>query len=1458
MALSDTAKAALAAEESLKRQILIIRDIENLTARAPEQDQGDAIRLAFERNPKFDPKAAGAEDVLTALQQEIAERNRSVLVAKQTALKEFIDRGGDITARKAYASPFEEDLITAGGTPDWIQDPGKAVQLRGPRPRLEAPNRQVNTPSGRLDPALLVAPYGPDRIQKEQEARISAGPQTAAEATGVESMRRLGISPTGALARVRNTLAEKEGAAAVEAAWAKDIEKFKAATKALGLSPQQMEAFDLGETIELSPAQHRDALTSDSRILSEMVSKYGKIGPPSKYGFNREGVIGSVASMLPLVLGNPSRSVAAGEAGMAAELGKLTADVPMQAVPEDESISNKFSRAVAVLGAGAAPILMAGGPLAVIAAWQAMPEGTRKLGVPVKEAVRRLAADPSKIPQVLEAGKRYAKASLFATDPQAPTDYMTALQNTAARYQEEAGKRAATELPPPPEDTASPEYEAWAKQFMVRAKTHYDGLVKNEVDPVNHEILGSLWLETMLDPSNLVNPATVVKAGAAVAKKLPGVEKAARRAAVSVLGSPASQAAQSIFRHPVMVATAPMNVASEGMAEAASLARMVEAEASGKIERPLRDLLNDPRMALFSKMSDAENAHLFAAAKAGVPVEALPEGNYREAYAFFREVYDPGGTREQLRDLAGAGQHVDKRTGILLPGGKEEIYVPEQVQMKDPNLPDAPRPVVHALTEHIPSSAMEKRGGRPVQNLGVQMAADLQASIRDFPASYRTKRMAELTGVDVSNELAAGVASAEELVKEIPRSTTMITVPNVDLAEAGRVNEARNKALSRMLDMQIEPSLEPVELSKIPAGKLNPERQYLLTPAAELLPRLEKNIAELQEYAKAFPNDPAIADTFKTLKDQVRRKVAFDKTVAAVNKGRLQYAEGARITGDVEQMKALLKEQTNLDWSVLPPTLGEAIQIHAGTPGSTRVGIGKIRGNGALLVPEPARKMLSDLHMIMGDKRGWDQSYRAVMEFNRKTFYQLHRLWRTPKTLLNPAFAPVNALSVPMLAFVADGITGLNPRIHGGAALSAIAAAGVGSKLARNVPFRLRSGKTITLGRLVDIAQETGLDQQMKARLAELPKQAAEDVTPRWQKPLTAAAKIPGLAAEVPEAIAKYTGLKFAAGASENYQHMIGLALFLEDDTPLAIAKALDKHNRHFGNYRLLSKYERALSSSGVIGFYPWARFIFPAMMQSLLAHPERFAPFARGMRLGEAAWGNQSPSRGLMPPWLQTMNAFTAPPSGQPLSLGDQIRHEGGIQNPGSHEYAVQVMRSPLNMLLPYAAALTKTLGWGTQDYDSQRGDLKDYLGYLASTVWSIMSKTNLRDGSAQPEVFHLIPDRGETGAQWASRFSHSTIGNALYGFVDRPTDAVRNAYKLYFEDGRPAEAMDLWLRAYAGRTYGWLGNQALGLISGKGDMSLGGFIDPEYAVKPAQQLSTIQRQGVEEMQDRARSLSR
>lgn len=387
----------------------------------------------------------------------------------------------------------------------------------------------------------------------------------------------------------------------------------------------------------------------------------------------------------------------------------------------------------------------------------------------------------------------------------------------------------------------------------------------------------------------------------------------------------------------------------------------------------------------------------------------------------------------------------------------------------------------------------------------------------------------------------------------------------------------------------------------------------------------------------------------------------------------------------VQKFRSGLEENTGSIWIDLNSVAQKRLQELTGTPGTRRPSAQRI------LAPQDlAEKFDQIIPVTAGRPDAESSAYKALGNVIKYTAGFINAPTRIISTVGAGAWSYFgrNLAFVPGLSYIHRGFSALNPKALVGEGKVTLMLASGGDEQARAAMFKLRSGNEISYGRIADIMRSVGVDNMWKERMgvsikAPIP-QFLRDTVMEGLRKTPGGYDVARVLGNLPEHITplmtpaagpfkRFSSARLNA-AVDNWQHIGAFVHALEDDTPPAIARALDVMSEYAGNANRMTPFEKnALREGGA--FYTWTRFIAPHLWAQTASRPDKMAQFAKFRGFLDQEWGPVAPySPEVIDTW---MRGFGIASNEQP----DKTIHAGKIGVYPSDERAYQAATITLEM---------------------------------------------------------------------------------------------------------------------------------------------------------------------------------
>lgn len=534
-----------------------------------------------------------------------------------------------------------------------------------------------------------------------------------------------------------------------------------------------------------------------------------------------------------------------------------------------------------------------------------------------------------------------------------------------------------------------------------------------------------------------------------------------------------------------------------------------------------------------------------------------------------------------------------------------------------------------------------------------------------------------------------------------------------------------------------------------------------------------------------------------------------------------------------EMVEALNKADPGMEWVKIDAPGPRHNQLLEMASGESHMGLDEIvqrlagevgtkKGLQQVIVPREIYETLHTLAPAIPSK-----SQRAISDMTKavgSVIIPMNTFWRYAQTIPNFAFSTRNLISSVGLHSMSHGLAAFNPATVGKSMAASFMAAS-GSPKARKalskIKWRTLDGNTTDMGWIAKQAEELGLIQNMEKQALEAVG-TAEGIT---SLPLRGLDLIAGFGGET--IAGKFNPLylaspKYLATATENYQHLMSFAAFLEGTSPHQIAKAFRLASKATANYAQVGAWERGLLRH-TLGFYGWNRFILPMMAKKLFTDTARVNAWARTIGGVQRWFGKDSP--------------YSYKGESQWVNWGIHREKIGNrIPQVGTHEYALGVIENPLSFGYGFLPAVAKSFGLNMQEGP----EMWQMLGPLVHFGIEAVTGRDLMSGEQLPPIYKPseLP---------------SNLQRILWQTVKRPVSQITDIRDLYFRDARRYDkALDLDLRYRVGRTFLGLDNIIASAMGAEG-RSMGGMLDPASGGVPfmMQYPTNIIEQGARKMRE-------
>src|SRR6185369_3803202 len=764
----------------------------------------------------------------------------------------------------------------------------------------------------------------------------------------------------------------------------------------------------------------------------------------------------------------------------------------------------------------------------------------RMFGVPVGSAASELVQHPSKLVDVAKSAGKSALAAFNDRTPQTENDLITQLEHTKQDYIKKSVEQAKQEM-----------QGADLPAIKARAKEIYKQAVSSDLMTVDHPNLAQMAGEFLLDPLNFVPVGKIAKGTGKIAAKIPGAEKVIAGAYKATEG----------FRHlPIFD---PLRMSGDQAAkDIVPIAELAEQEAQ-RVPRIVGRLKEGP-LAIIQKATkdEADKVLLYEVATGKKDVAELPS-HLKDAYEATKKLE---ASHRALRNALGLASEFDSQ-GILKAPEVLPNYVPRRVKKE-----------------------IEQQGLQ-----GVDVQPEMRSTLSVASAKARKAPTDDLYIPDVAKQWEAEPHDVERMgtaALEIKRTRKMLAdegaLIELPVARGAGREEAKAEAAIAKSIKEEAFATKHAEGLREQAIKMSQDAQMLKTASegratgitdARQAESLKIEARQLENKAQLMAVEAQKLDR-KALEIKSGRQDLLGKAAVAQ-----KTAETARASyAKAEQLGKELSNKTGVEWVKLQPELQKIVSEKTGRPLISQ------QGDTLTILPKPIAERFRALTPLLSKTpNATDEAVKSYGKLMQAYVRPIQRIWRTAKTLPAPVFHVKNGLGAFSLSTVAHGLNALNPKLQGAAALTALEAAGFGSKRAMELPFQLQSGKVIKLGDALKIAQRIGIVDQFalkmgydmtmseSGKLAKLAK-GVEDLSSFNVKGLRSMSKLS------PAQIAR---------ATDNYQHLVVFLGFLKGTDNRSVAEALKLTSEFSGNYRRLGAVEKTFIREA-FSFYSWSRFIFP------------------------------------------------------------------------------------------------------------------------------------------------------------------------------------------------------------------------------------------------------------------------
>jgi hypothetical protein len=387
------------------------------------------------------------------------------------------------------------------------------------------------------------------------------------------------------------------------------------------------------------------------------------------------------------------------------------------------------------------------------------PPSSRILGVPVREAVDRFAADPKKL---IDLGKRsleYAAKGFTADAAQSKADLSQYINDVKQQYVDQAFDQALAAMPNASDD-----------EITKRAMEIAENNVRADIGPMKHEQLTQILVETVLDPLNFVGAGLGEKLVAG-AKKLPGIRNV--RYAVSPFQTDSIEMLNKIPGD-----------------EAASMARLAAGESEGMIRSGVA-AMREKYVPALDKLNDAQAAHVQDIVEQNLPVPPELQEAVDAARALSRESYDFKVKHNLLNTY-------DNQGNLIVGADRQrENFVPWREFTDDTIAEGLDLPPSGQVSPQLSSAkARTSKGENVVKDIRRQWARELAEIEKRAPAGLELQKLKEyMTDYGLVKELpAAKLEQALDVEKTATSKATKIDkrLPRLETAarDAMRAAEA--------------------------------------------------------------------------------------------------------------------------------------------------------------------------------------------------------------------------------------------------------------------------------------------------------------------------------------------------------------------------------------------------------------------------------------------------------------------------------------------------------------------------------------------------------------------------------------------------------------------------------------------------------------------------------------------